>query len=574
MVQVNSIGLKRGSTIRVMRRAILALLLGCGLWAQSPPAVDPSSLARAEGRVINSVTGEPLRKAQLTLHAGPGSDYTATSDAGGHFAIERIAPGSYNLTAEHQNFAVMEYGATRTGMPGKRINLAAGQSVTDVEMKLTPFGVISGKVLDQDGDPVAGVPISVMKWGFSRGGRQLMPSGGGGSSNDRGEYRIYNLSAGRYYVVARPVHTENFAMQRDFMRGDIAAISPRAARGGQPDPPKESFTSTFYPAAADAGSASAVVLSAGQEAPGIDIQLRKTRMYTVTGRIAGAQKGHRYSLSLQQADAGSSGNFGGRGAAVRAEDNSFMFRGVAPGRYMLIVLADNRVGARQDVAVGDSDLDGVVVTMMDPGGIKGRVQIDSSGGTTTASVKGLRISLNPTDGIPMNIPNASTSDDGSFTIEDVSADRYRVNCSPIQGTYLKTIRWSGQISNDGVVDMSAGGSATLDLLFAPTTAELEGDVKVADDQPSPGTTILMAPVSGHESDFRMMVADQNGHFAAKAIAPGAYILLATDAQIYSMPDAPFLKSLEKVTTTVTVDENGHSTVTLKSVSEAAIEAAQ
>ena len=143
-----------GLTIGVMRRAIVFLLLCPPFWAQSQPPVDPSTLARAEGRVVNAATGEPLRQAQPTLHNGPGTDYTAVSDASGHFVTERIIPGSYNLTGEHQNFSVMDYGATRTAMPGRKINFTAGQSVADLEIKLVPFGVISGKVVDQDGDPV------------------------------------------------------------------------------------------------------------------------------------------------------------------------------------------------------------------------------------------------------------------------------------------------------------------------------------------------------------------------------------------------------------------------------------
>src|SRR5437763_1032663 len=54
-------------------------------------------------------------------------------------------------------------------------------------------------------DPSSGVPLTVLRWGFMRGARQLLPSGGGGSTDDRGEYRIYNLPAGRYFVVARPI---------------------------------------------------------------------------------------------------------------------------------------------------------------------------------------------------------------------------------------------------------------------------------------------------------------------------------------------------------------------------------
>ena len=547
-------------------RAIVLLLLCHGLLAQSQPSADPATLARVEGRVLNSTTGEPLRKTQLTLH-GP-LDYTATSDASGHFAFEGVAPGSYNLTAEHQNFAVLDYGAPRPGMRGKSITLAAAQSVTDLEMKLVPFGVISGKVVDQDGDPVSGVPVMVMHWGFIRGGRQLTPVGAGTSTNDRGEYRIYNLSSGRYFVVARPAHS-----------GYSYIVSPGPGPGKRgltrAESAKESFAITFYPSVIDASAASPVVVNAGQEVPGTDVQLRKTHTYTVQGTVSSAQKGRRYSLSLQALSSTSGGDFGlGRAvASVRPEDGTFVFGGVAPGRYTLISSADNRVSSKQEISVGEGDLEGLVVTLAEAGSIKGRVQIEPSG-AQLPSLKGLRVFLAPVDGIQMNTPNASTAEDGSFAIDDVSADRYKVNCSPLEGAYLKTIRWSGQVANDGIVDMSGGGAATLELVFAPTTAQIEGDVKTDDDQPLPGAPVLLAPASGHESDFRTMMADSKGHFSAKGVAPGSYTALSTDAQIFSMPDAALLKALEKLTTSVNVDENGHATVLLKLVPEAVIEAVQ
>ena len=331
---------------------------------------------------------------------------------------------------------------------------------------------------------------------------------------------------------------------------------------------------TFYPSTPDATTASPVIVSPGQEVPGIDIQLRKTRVYTVQGKVTGLPRGRRCSVSMQPQDTVSSGNFGmGRGAVVRPDDSTFVFRGVPPGRYILLATVDNRLSARQEVTIGDGDLEGLVVPITDPGAVKGKVQVEG-GGSKAPALKGIRVSLTPVDGTPMNLPNANTSDDGSFSLDDVPADRYKVNCSPLDSAYLKTVRWSGQVSNDGIVEMAGGGSATLELIFARTTAVVDGDVKSADDQPAPSIPVLLAPLSGRESDFRIAMTDQTGHFSMKGMAPGSYAALATDTQIFGMPDAGLLKALEKITTPVVVEENGHATVSLKIVPEAAIDAAQ
>jgi len=551
----------------MMLRTVTLMLACHAVLAQGQPAPDPSTQAHMDGRVINSVTGEPLRKAEIQLH-GSGGEYSVASDGSGQFTFELVAPGSYSLTAQHQNFSTLNYGATRPGLPGTRISLSAGQKLSSLEIKLIPFGVISGKVVDQDGDPVTGVPLTVMQWGFTRGGRQLVPAGGGASTNDRGEFRVYNLPAGRYFLLARPLRMDVYT----------PADAPGSKNIVRRESPRENYSATFYPSAPDVTASAPIILAAGQEASGRDIQLRKTRVYTIQGRVNGVQPrnggGTRVSLSLQPQDASSSAPFGmGRTASLRPDDGTFLFRGVDPGRYSLIAMSNNRVAGRQEVVVGDSDLIGVSVTLLEPGSVKGKVSF-SGGGTTNASVlKGLRVSLTPVDSVPMNMPNANTADDGTFTLDEVPADRFKVNCSPLDGSYLKTIRWNGQVSSDGVVEMGGGGSATLELEFATTTAQIDGDVKMGDD-PAPGASILLIPASHREYDFRFMMADQNGHFTAKSIAPGGYTVLAVDTAIYGMPDAALLKALEKFSTFATVDQAGEATVSLKLIPEAEIEAAQ
>ena len=113
----------------------------------------------------------------------------------------------------------------------------------------------------------------------------------------------------------------------------------------------------------------------------------------------------------------------------------------------------------------------------------------------------------------------------------------------------------------------------LELEFAATSAQIDGDVK-AGDQPAPGASILLVPANRHESDFRFMMADQHGHFSATGVAPGGYTALAADTAIYDMPDPALLKALEKFTAYVLVDRNGQATVSLKLIPEAEIEAAQ
>ena len=222
-----------------------------------------------------------------------------------------------------------------------------------------------------------------------------MPSGGGTSTNDRGEYRIYNLAAGRYFLF-RP------ARARRNLRISRCGVGAGAAQRGETRA-RESYTMTFYPSAAGRSDGRpGAAQRRARKLQGMDIQLRKTRTYTVQGKIAGFQRGAAISLSMQPQDAPSGGSFGNGTGGRRASGGRHLYSSAAWLRAdtLLIAMADNRVGARQEVTIGDGDLEGLVVAIMEPGGVKGRVQMEASGVAKTPSLKGLRISLAPVDAIP------------------------------------------------------------------------------------------------------------------------------------------------------------------------------
>src|SRR5262245_3772131 len=113
--------------------------------AQLPPSI--------EGRAVNLVTGEPVRRAILTLRpAGQqGSPRSATSDSAGRFLFESVPPGTYRLSAERTGFLRQDYGGRPSSSTGAPLSISAGQPITGLIFKLTPQGVISGRVLDEEG---------------------------------------------------------------------------------------------------------------------------------------------------------------------------------------------------------------------------------------------------------------------------------------------------------------------------------------------------------------------------------------------------------------------------------------
>lgn len=150
--------------------------MGVSLWSQEPVATPSSAdtrspeekkreLCKIEGRTVNLLSGEPVRRAKLTLRqvGGRRVALTAVTDAEGRFLFQNAEPGSYLLSAERTGFLRMEYGARSASSAGAPLTLAAGQRLRDLEFKLTPQGVITGRVVDEEGEPLAGVEVAAMR---------------------------------------------------------------------------------------------------------------------------------------------------------------------------------------------------------------------------------------------------------------------------------------------------------------------------------------------------------------------------------------------------------------------------
>src|SRR5579859_779601 len=181
------------------------LVLLTSLFALALPS-EPAVLV--EGIVTNKLTGAPVKGAHVIYTGRASGDVPAASpisrdtDMQGHFHLE-LKPGSYRLWVEREGFARQHYGSPVPESSGSVLTVASGQELRDLAFRITPLGALSGRIFDQDGDPLQGVGIQVMRVSYSSGVRQLIPVTGA-SSNDRGEYRCYDLPADRYFILATP----------------------------------------------------------------------------------------------------------------------------------------------------------------------------------------------------------------------------------------------------------------------------------------------------------------------------------------------------------------------------------
>ena len=247
-----------------MRRMGALVFLPLFLAAQTNPA-DTCSVS---GQVTNASTGEPVRRALVALRridASPGVmniqvSQSGSTDAAGRFVITGVAPGKYRLSAEHNGFIITQYGARGPNKPGTLLTLEPGQKSSDLALRMTPHGVIVGRVLDEEGEPLSFVDVQLSRLQYIQG-RKQMARAGGANTNDLGEYRIFGLAPGRYFLSA--TSRQNFtAPQLD-----------------------DDYVTTYFPRTTDAAAAGPIDVSPGSQLRNIDITLARMHTVTVRGRV-------------------------------------------------------------------------------------------------------------------------------------------------------------------------------------------------------------------------------------------------------------------------------------------------
>ena len=162
--------------------------------------------ATVRGRVTAADTGQPLRKARVRITRtdanGPELPRVANTDAGGRYQFKDLVAGRYELTATKGSYVSLQFGQRRPFEQGKPLQLLDGQTVERVDFSLPRGGVIAGRVLDELGEPATGVQVSLVRPQFSRDGHRRLTATFGGTTNDLGEFRIFAVPPGDYYVAA------------------------------------------------------------------------------------------------------------------------------------------------------------------------------------------------------------------------------------------------------------------------------------------------------------------------------------------------------------------------------------
>jgi uncharacterized surface anchored protein len=186
------------------------------------------------------------------------------------------------------------------------------------------------------------------------------------------------------------------------------------------------------------------------------------------------------------------------------------------------------------------------------------------------------VQLTPTEGMAFNIPRATTKSDGTFVVENVSPDKYRIVAVNLpSGTWLKSIRAGDREVQDTGLDLSSGNVGQIQIVLGLGGAQIDGGVQDAQQHAAAGSmvTLLSDPYKADRYDLnRIATTDQNGHFSLTGIPPGEYRLYAwEDIEPGAYTDPEFLKPHEGKATKLSLKNKGQEQVTLVQIPAEATE---
>jgi hypothetical protein len=262
-----------------------------------------------------SWSNEPSESRAITFPSGSRSAFV------GNFVFEDVKPGSYFLEAEHQGYIDGHFG--EAGSEPVEIKLAPGQTLSDIEVELTPQAVITGRVLNEDGDLWTHATVNMFRSKWSHGHRTIQGFSGG-EVNDQGEFRIGQVPPGKYYLAAEPNsgwETRNRPSGKDVM-------------SRQP---------TWYSNSLDLEGATPIIVGPGNQISGLEIRLRRGSIHRIRGRLLGVdnvpspdEKTGRFGARRISAHSASAAAVNSKSGTIRS-DGSFEIADVPPGSYDLSV---------------------------------------------------------------------------------------------------------------------------------------------------------------------------------------------------------------------------------------------
>lgn len=502
-----------------------------------------------------------MRRATVQLEAR-GVVRSTSTDAGGYYEFVELPAGRYTVRADKAGFVSMAYGERQPQSGGRLLTVRDGQQLTRVDVSLRRGGAIAGRVLDEFGEPVSDATVAVHRQ--ARGVADLRPAARTDRTDDMGEFRIYGLAEGNYFVSA-----------------SAAAPLPSI------EPQRNGLAPTYFPGVSDAGQAQPLHVRLGETLSEVVIPMVPSRLSRVSGTVVDAGgRPIRSGMVVAIAPHMPSMFTPTRPGQIRS-DGSFQVDGVPPGQYILRATDGPATLNRTNgdpiavVTVTGDELTGLTLAPARPIRVSGTVLLTGTP-PEPGALERVVVQLQP-DGInasfgPSLLQLVSPRADGFFELSSFPG-RYlmRARGGHSTGTepgaptwQLRSVRFRGEDVTDTGFDLwTLTEVSGVEVELTNVRTEVLGGV--ADEKGNRLTdfAVVIFPRDRERwtpsSRFiAVLEPDDSGRFRTNSLPPNVYEAVALERADPNRAREPeFLEGLRGTGTTFTLGEGGTQALELR-----------
>ena len=478
-----------------------------------------------------------------------------TSNEIGVFTISGIPPGRYAISADREGY---QHYQTGPGQPDPKIlTVTNGQRIEGIVVAMTSVPAITGLIYNPYGQRLAAASVSAYRVEYTPYGRRVVRVATV-LSHEGGEYRLFNLTPGYYYVGA------SYSDQALKPWKSLLELSPNLTK------PDDGYSTLYFPREMRIADARAINVSNGEVA-NIDIPFKESNYFRLSISLIlppprippHPLQNLKIALFPSGADLGSAQDYVIKGSGTR-----FSVDRLAEGDYVVAALADlqDAGGNIYSGIVSDTravhlvENTDVTIPTMNPIAIPGTTLRT----TPTALSGSMQIQLTRVDALASQTITADVDASGQFDLLNVGPGTYDVFLKGLPAnSYLQETRFVAtdrrvlQIKVDETIpprtwrcrtdpncpDPPLMSDVPLTALIGSNASSTSGSVVDAQGKKAVSAEVVFVPSDPaarlRKDRYAITYTDTSGAFVVQGLPSGTYNVYAFEslaADIFFDPD--------------------------------------